>query len=64
MKKFPILPMVNHLEQIIIDSLKNIVGPRILFLHICFLIQGIRWKTNVVGPLGPRWRKFNMAAMK
>ena len=46
------------------DFLKNIVGPRILCLHICFLIRGIRWKTNCVGPLGPRWRKSNMAAMK
>ena len=64
MKKFPILPMLNNSEHIIIDSLKNIVGPRILCLHICFLIRGIRWKTNFVGPLGPRWRKSNMAAMK
>ena len=64
MKKFPILPKLNNSEQIIIDSLKNIVGPRIVCLHICFLIRGIRWKTNCVGPLGPRWRKSNMAAMK
>ena len=63
MTKFPILPMLNNPEQIIIDSLKNIVEPRILCLHICFLIRG-RWKTNFVGPLGLRWRKSNMAAMK
>ena len=50
MTKFPILPMLNNSEQIIIDSLKNIVEPRILCLHICFLIRGIRWKTNFVGP--------------
>ena len=62
MTKFPILPMLNNSEQIIIDSLKNIVEPRIVCLHICFLIRGIRWKTNCVGPLGLRWRKSNMAA--
>ena len=45
-------------------SKKNIVETRILCLHIRFLIRGIRWKTNCVGPLGPRWRKSNMAAMK
>ena len=39
------------------------VETRILCLHICFLIRGIRWKTNFVGPLGPRWRKSNMAAI-
>ena len=64
MKKFPILPMLNHAEHIIIDSLKDIVETRILCSHICFLIRGIRWKTNFVGPLGPRLRKSNMAAMK
>ena len=64
MTKFTILPMLNNSEQIIIDSLKNVVEPRMLCLHICFLIRGIRWKTNVVGPLGLRWRKSNMAAMK
>ncbi len=64
MKKFPILPMLNHAEQILIDSLKNIVETRILCLHICFLIREIRWKPNFVGPLGPRWRQSNMAAMK
>ena len=63
-EKIPILPMLNHAEQIIIDSLKNIVETRILCLHACFLIRGIRWKTNFVGPLGPRWRKSKMAAMK
>ena len=65
MKKFPILPMLNHAEQILIDSLKkyrrNVV---IVCLHICFLIREIRWKTDFVGPLGPRGRKSNMAAMK
>ncbi len=64
MKKCPILPMLNHAEQIIIDSLIIIVETRILCLHICFLIRGIRWQTNFVGPLGPSWRKSNMAAMK
>ena len=34
MTKFPILPMLNNSEQIIIDSLKNIVEPRILCLHM------------------------------
>ena len=34
MTKFPILPMLNNSEQIIIDSLKNIVEPRMLCLHI------------------------------
>ena len=64
-KKIPILPMLNNSEQIITDSVKkNIIETRILCLHICFLIRGIRWKTNLVGPLGPRWRKSNMAAMK
>ena len=64
MKKFPILPMLNNSEQMITDSLKNIVETRIVCLHICFLIRGIRWKTNFVGPLGRRWRQSNMAAMK
>ena len=36
MKKFPILPMLNHAEQIIIDSLKKIVETRILCLHNMF----------------------------
>ena len=40
MKKFPILPMLNNSEQIIIDSLKNIVGPRILCLHNMFSDTG------------------------
>ena len=56
--------MLNHAEYFFIDSLKNIVETRILCLHICFLIWGIRWKTNCVSPLGPRWRKSNMATMK
>ena len=65
MKKVPIFPMLNNSEQIITDSLKkNIVETQIVCLHICFLIRGIRWKTNFVGPLGPRWHKSNMAAMK
>ena len=34
MKKFPILPMLNNSEQMITDSLKNIVETRILGLHI------------------------------
>ena len=34
MKKFPILPMLNHAEQILIDSLKNIVETQILCLHM------------------------------
>ena len=61
MEKFPILPMLNHAEHI---SLKNIVETQMVCLHICFLIRGIRWKRNFVDPLGPRWRKSNMAAMK
>ena len=56
--------MLNHEEQIIIDSLIIVVETRILCLHICFLIRGIRRQTNFVGPLGPNWRKSNMAAMK
>ena len=34
MKTNPILPMLNNSEQIITDSLKNIVETRILCLHI------------------------------
>ena len=34
MKKFPILPMLNNSEQMITDSLKNIVETRILCLHM------------------------------
>ena len=46
--------MLNHAEQIITDSLKKkIVETRIVCLHICILIWGIRWKTNFDGPLGP-----------
>ena len=33
MTKFPILPMLNNSEQMITDSLKNIVETRILCLH-------------------------------
>ena len=34
MTKFPILPMLNNSEQIISDSLKNIVETRIVCLHM------------------------------
>ena len=65
MKQFPILPRLNNSEQIITDSLKKISLKRELYVSvICFLIRGSRWKTNFVGPLGLRWRKSNMAAMK
>ena len=53
----------HNSEQMITDFLKNSVETRILCLHICFLIRGIRWKTNFVGPLGRRCRQSNMAAM-
>ena len=33
-------------------SKKYIVEKQMLFLYICFLIRGMRWKTNFVGPLG------------
>ena len=55
MKKNPFLRMLYHAEQII----------RELYVYImCFLIRGIRWKTNLDGPLGPRWRKSNMIKFK
>ena len=40
MKKFPILPMLNNSEQMITDSLKNIVETRILSLHYMFSDTG------------------------
>ena len=53
MKKFPILPMLNNSKQIITDSQQNIVETRNeMSTDICFLIRGIRWKPNFVGPLG------------
>ena len=33
-KTFPILPMLNNSEQIITESLKNIVETRVLCLHM------------------------------
>ena len=65
MKKIPFLRMLYHAEQIIIDYLKKISSKRELYVYImCFLIRGIRWKTNLDGPLGPRWRKSNMIKFK
>ena len=34
MTKFPILPVLNNSEQIIIDSLKNTVEPRIVYIYV------------------------------
>ena len=40
MKKFPILRMLYHAEQMITDSLKNIVETRIVCLHYVFSDTG------------------------
>ena len=40
MKKFPILPMLNNSEQIITDSLTNIVETRIVCLRNMFSDTG------------------------
>ena len=42
MKKFPILPMLNHAEQILIDSLKSIVETRFVCLHISVFCPGFQ----------------------
>ena len=33
-------------------------------LYVYIMIRGIRWKMNLDGPLGPRWRKSNMIKFK
>ena len=40
MKTFPIHPILNNSEQMITDSLKNIVETRIVCLHIMFSDTG------------------------
>ncbi len=61
MKKFPILPMLNHAEQIIIDSLKEYRRNANFMSTRMFSDTG---NTMEVSPLGSRWRKSKMAAMK
>ena len=77
MTKFPILAMLNHAEQIIIDSLKksrrnaNFMSTY-MFSDIGntmedeFCRSGAPFMSTrrILSVLGPRWRKSNMAAMK
>ena len=61
-EKFPILPMLNNSEQIITDSLKNIVETRIICLRNMFSDNGeydgrrilsVRWVQDGVNPTWP-----------
>ena len=56
-----ILPMLNHAEQIIIDSLKKYCKNANCISTCMFSDTG---NTMEVSPLGSRWRKSKMAAMK
>ena len=64
MKKFPILPMLNHAEQIIIDSPKKYRRNANCMATYMFSDTGNTMEDELCRSPGPRWRKSNMAAMK
>ena len=64
MKQFPILSMLNHAEQIIIDSLNKYRRNANFMSTYMFSDTGNTMEDEFFSPLGPRWRKSNMAAMK
>ena len=66
-KKIPILPMLNNSEQIITDSLKKDRRNANFMSTSMFSDTGNTMEDEFcpsAAPLGRKWRKSNMAAMK